>query len=102
MVDLCLRLAEVVRKKTGVGDMAVEFVMVSPANRIEMIEQGKADLECGSTTNNAERRQKVAFTVPHFITGARLLTKASSSIDRLEDLQGKTSLRRKAPRPSRP
>jgi len=28
--------------------------------------------------------------VPHFITGARLLTKASSSIDRLEDLQGKT------------
>ena len=89
-VDLCLRLAEVVRKKTGAKDMAVEFVMVSPANRIEMIEQGKADLECGSTTNNAERRQKVAFKVPHFITGARLLTKASSSIDRLEDLQGKT------------
>ena len=88
-VALCLRLAEEVRKKTGAKDMAVEFVMVSPANRIEMIEQGKADLECGSTTNNAERRQKVAFTVPHFITGARLLTKASSSIDRLEDLQGK-------------
>ena len=52
-VDLCLRLAEVVHKKTGAKDMAVEFVMVSPANRIEMIEQGKADLECGSTTNNA-------------------------------------------------
>ena len=27
-VDLCLRLAEVVRKKTGAKDMAVEFVMV--------------------------------------------------------------------------
>ena len=89
-VDLCLRLAEVVRKKTGAKDMAVEFVMVSPANRMEMIEQGKADLECGSTTNNAERRQKVAFTVPHFITGARMLVKAASPIDRLEDLQGKT------------
>ena len=89
-VDLCLRLAEVVRKKTGAKDTAVEFVMVSPANRMEMIEQGKADLECGSTTNNAERRQKVAFTVPHFITGARMLVKAASPIDRLEDLQGKT------------
>lgn len=51
-----------------------------PRDRIEMIQQGKADLECGSTTNNAERRQKVVFTVPHFITGARLLTKASSPI----------------------
>lgn len=89
-VDLCLRIAEVVRKKTGRKDIAVEFVQVTPANRIEMIEQGKADLECGSTTNNAERRQKVAFTVPHFITGARLLVKASSAVDRLEDLQGKT------------
>ena len=89
-VDLCLRLAEAVRKKTGMKDMAVAFLQVTPENRMAMVEQGKADLECGSTTNNAERRQKVAFTVPHFITGARLLTKASSSIDRLEDLQGKT------------
>lgn len=88
-VDLCLRLAEVVRKKTGMKDMQVEFVQVTPANRISIIEQGKADLECGSTTNNAERRQKVAFTVPHFITGARLLVKASSPIDRVEDLMGK-------------
>ena len=89
VLDLCLQLAEVVRRKTGKKDMAVEFMTVTSANRITMIEQGKADLECGSTTNNAERRQKVAFTVPHFITGARLLTKASSSMDRLEDLQGK-------------
>ena len=88
-VDLCLQLADVVRKKTGKKDMGVEFVAVTPANRITMIEQGKADLECGSTTNNAERRQKVAFTIPHFITGARLLVKTSSPIDRVEDLNGK-------------
>ncbi|MDH4416097.1 MAG: amino acid ABC transporter substrate-binding protein, partial [Acidovorax sp.] len=88
-VDLCLRLAEVVRKKTGKKDMEVEFVAVTPANRISVIEQGKADMECGSTTNNAERRQKVAFTIPHFITGARLLVKSASAIDKVEDLNGK-------------
>ena len=88
-LDLCLQLAEVVRRQTGKKDMAVEFMTVTSANRITMIEQGKADLECGSTTNNAERRQKVAFTIPHFITGARLLVKADSSIDRVEDLNGK-------------
>ena len=88
-VDLCLRLAEVVKKKTGKKDIPVEFLAVTPANRIAMIEQGKADMECGSTTNNAERRQKVAFTVPHFITGARLLVKSGSPIDKVEDLNGK-------------
>ena len=88
-MDLCLRLADLVRKKTGKKDMQVEFLAVTPANRIAMIEQGKADMECGSTTNNAERRQKVAFTVPHFITGARLLVKSASTIDRVEDLNGK-------------
>ena len=88
-MDLCLRLADVVRKKTGKKDMQVEFLAVTPANRIAMIEQGKADMECGSTTNNAERRQNVAFTVPHFITGARLLVKSASTNDRVEDLNGK-------------
>ena len=88
-IDLCLRLADVVRKTTGMKDMAVEMLQVTAANRLAVVEQRKADLECGSTTNNAERRQNVAFTVPHFITGARLLVKASSTIDRLEDLHGK-------------
>ena len=88
-VDLCLGLAEAVRKKTGMKDMAVAFLQVTPENRMAMVEQGKADLECGSTTNNAERREKVAFTIPHFITGTRLLMKASSKVTRMEDLAGK-------------
>ncbi|EPD45334.1 MULTISPECIES: amino acid ABC transporter substrate-binding protein [Delftia] len=88
-LDLCLRLAEAVRKQTGRKDMKVEFLMVTPANRMAAIEQGKADMECGSTTNNAQRRQTVAFTVPHFITGARMLVKADSTINAMEDLKGK-------------
>ncbi|CAM8670449.1 HisJ ABC-type amino acid transport/signal transduction systems, periplasmic component/domain [Comamonadaceae bacterium] len=88
-VDLCLKLAEAVRKKIGAKNMQVEMVQVTSANRIAMVAEGKVDLECGSTTNNAERREKVAFTVPHFITGARLLVRANARIDRIEDLEGK-------------
>ena len=88
-VDLCLKIAEAVRKKTGMKNMPVQFLQVTPANRITMIEQGKADLECGSTTNNAERRQKVAFTIPHFITGARMMVRSNTKYERIEDLEGR-------------
>ena len=98
-VDLCLALADAVRRKTGMKDMPVQFVQLTPANRLSMVEEGKVDLECGSTTNNAERREKVAFTVPHFITGARMLVRASSKVERLEDLAGKTLVSTKGTTP---
>ena len=88
-LDLCLKIADAVRKKTGMKNMQVEFMMVTPSNRIATVEQGKADMECGSTTNNAERREKVGFTIPHFIAGARLLVRADSKAVRIEDLAGK-------------
>jgi ABC-type amino acid transport substrate-binding protein len=99
-LDLCLKLAEALRKQMGAkGDDGITFMMVTPANRISAIAEGKADMECGSTTNNKERREKVAFTVPHFITGARLLVKSTSSVERLEDLGGKTVVSTKGTTP---
>jgi len=88
-VDLCKRVAEAVRVKLGLKALAVEFVKVTPADRIPVIVERRADLECGSTTNNAERRQKVAFTVAHYVTGARYLVRADSEIADLHGFQGK-------------
>lgn len=88
-VDLCLKVAEAVRKKLGLPALGVEFKMVTSANRIDTIAQHGADLGCDSTTNNAERRQKVAFTVPHYIAGARYLVRADSPIDDLQHFEGK-------------
>jgi glutamate/aspartate transport system substrate-binding protein len=88
-VDLCQRLAEAVRKKLELKTITLQYVMVTPANRIATIAEGKADMECGSTTNNAERRQKVVFTVPHYITGARYMVRADSPIDDLTGFENK-------------
>lgn len=99
-LDLCMRLAQTVRQKLGLkGEDGIQLLMVTPANRIPSIAEGKADMECGSTTNNKERREKVAFTVPHFITGARMLVKTSSNAERLEDLNGKTVVSTKGTTP---
>ncbi len=83
-LDVCVQLAKAVQKALSLDRLDVSHLQVTPANRIEAIEQGRAHLECGSTTNNAARRKQVAFTVPHFITGARLLVKADSPIDRID------------------
>jgi len=88
-VDLCLKLADAVKKKLNLQRLDVTYVMVTGSTRIPSIVEGKADLECGSTTNNAERREKVAFTVPHYIAGARYLVRADSKIDDLTNFDGK-------------
>jgi len=88
-VDLCLRVAEAVRKNLQLKALPVEFLLVTPADRIAAVAEGRADMECGSTTNNAERRQKVAFTVPHYITGARFMVRADSAVDALAGFEGK-------------
>ena len=88
-VDLCRKVAEAVRVKLGLKTLAVEYLKVTPADRMPVIIERRADLECGSTTNNAERRQKVAFTVPHYVAGARYLVRADSDIGDLQGFQGK-------------
>lgn len=88
-VELCLKVAEAVKKKLNLPSLQPEFLLVTPSNRISAITDGKADMECGSTTNNAERREKVAFTVPHYITGARYMVRADSKIDDLPNFDGK-------------
>jgi ABC-type amino acid transport substrate-binding protein len=88
-VDLCLKLGEAVRKHLALKTLATGFLPVTPATRLTAIKDGQADLECGSTTNNAERRQQVAFTVPHYITGTRYLVRADSAIEELAAFAGK-------------
>ena len=88
-LDLCLKLADAVKKKLDMKTLSIEYVMVTSSNRIAMVEEGKVDMECGSTTNNAERRNKVAFTVPHYITGARYLVRADEAATDIVGLEGK-------------
>ena len=88
-VELCLKVAEAVRKKLEMKALTPDYLQVTPANRIAVIAEGKADMECGSTTNNKERREKVAFTVPHYITGARYMVRADSKVEDLQHFEKK-------------
>jgi glutamate/aspartate transport system substrate-binding protein len=86
-LDLCKDIAEAVRKHLGLAKLDIAYVPITTATRIDTIVAGKADLECGSTTNNAERRQKVAFTIPHYITGTRFAVRTDSAIAELNQFE---------------
>ncbi|MDT8991081.1 amino acid ABC transporter substrate-binding protein [Curvibacter sp. APW13] len=88
-LDICRRLAEAVSRQLALPKLNTRYLLVTPANRMAVIEEGQADLECGSTTNNAERREKVAFTIPHYITGARFLVQADMPATQISDFRGK-------------
>lgn len=88
-IDLCSRIIDGLAQELK-RPIAVRHVRVSVTDRIQTIASGAAQLECGSTTNTAERRQQVAFTVPHYVTGTRLLVKTGGPVRDLRGLGGKT------------
>ncbi len=63
---------------------------MTSSNRIPLLANGTIDLECGSTTNNAERQKQVAFTYTHFLTASRYVFKKSSNLKSIDDLKGKS------------
>lgn len=89
-VDLCLKIVEHLKAQLAMPGLKVAYNPVTSANRIPLMANGTIDLECGSTTNNAERQQQVAFAPTMFVISSRLLTKKSSGIRSLADMKGKT------------
>ena len=89
-IDLCLRIADVIKTELKLSKLDVRFLPVTSSNRIEMVKDGKVDLECGSTTNTRERQKDVAFAYTTFVAGIKMLAKKSANIHDVDDLRGKT------------
>jgi len=89
-VDICRQLAAAIAQELGLKQWRIAYRQVSSANRFDAVERGEIDLECGSTTNTAARRERVAFTIPHFIASSRLLVRSDRPHERIEDLNGAT------------
>jgi glutamate/aspartate transport system substrate-binding protein len=89
-IDICLKIADAVKTELKLDKLAVEFNPVTSSTRIPLLANGTIDLECGSTTNNAERLKQVAFTNTHFLTATRFVSKKTSNIKSIDDLKGKT------------
>ena len=89
-IDLGRAIVDGISNELDGQTLKVRFVPVTPESRISAVVNGEIDLECGSTTNNAQRQKQVAFSPVMFVAGTKLLVKRDSNIQSFHDLNGKT------------
>jgi glutamate/aspartate transport system substrate-binding protein len=89
-MDICAKIVDAVKKELKLDKLEVKLTPVTSSTRIPLIANGTVDLECGSTTNNADRQKQVSFAPTHFLTASRFVAKKASNIKTIDDLKGKT------------
>ncbi|MDD3352309.1 glutamate/aspartate ABC transporter substrate-binding protein [Zoogloea sp.] len=87
--ELMLKVVDAVKAELKLPTLAVRLTPVTSQNRVPLIQNGTVDIECGSTTHNAERARQAAFSNTLFIIGTRLMTRKDSGIKDFSDLAGK-------------
>lgn len=88
-VDICQHIVANVEKAIA-RKLTVIHIPVNSQNRIQLVQNGTVDMECGSTTNTAARQKDVAFAVTTYVEEVRLAVRANSGIVSIKNLGGKT------------
>ncbi len=84
-IDLCTHVASIIQQQLGVN-LKLNWVPVTAVNRIDMVAQGKVDIECSTTTASLSRQQRVDFSLMTFVDGGGLLIKSDLNLRAVADL----------------
>jgi glutamate/aspartate transport system substrate-binding protein len=88
-IDLCNAIVEEIGRTLDRDDLKVEFVKVTSEDRLEAIVENRIDLECGSTTNNLERRKRVDFSPMIFVSGTKVMVPVATPWRDFRNLKGR-------------
>lgn len=89
-LELCEAVVEEIGVEVDDPNLKIEYVKVTSDSRIPAVVQNQIDLECGSTTANAERAKQVAFSPLMFVAGTKLMIPKTTAYSVPKDLMGKT------------
>jgi glutamate/aspartate transport system substrate-binding protein len=88
-IDICNAIVEEIGRTLDREDLKVDFVKVTSESRLHAIVDGAIDLECGSTTNNLERRKLVDFSPMIFVSGTKVMVPVATAWRDFHDLKGR-------------
>ena len=89
-LELCEAIVEEIGTEVDDANLKIDYVKVTSETRIPAVLDNKIDLECGSTTANAERARRVAFSPLMFVAGTKLMVPKAAPVTGITDLKGKT------------
>ena len=89
-LELCEAIVEEIGTEVDDANLKIDYVKVTSETRIPAVVDNKIDLECGSTTANAERARRVAFSPLMFVAGTKLMVPKAAPVTGITDLKGKT------------
>ncbi len=88
-VELCRAIANGVRAQLKLPKLETRWVALTIQNRLEAVANGKADIECSTTTWTFSRQALVDFSLITFLDGASILTRSATNAGRISDFSGK-------------
>src|SRR6516162_1437781 len=89
-LELCEAVVDEIGAEVDDPNLKIEYVKITSDDRIQAVLDKKIDLECGSTTANAERGKQVAFSPLMFVAGTKLMVPKVSAVQSVTDLKGRT------------
>ena len=88
-IDLCRHVIAAVGRATGTPNLAVRWKVGTTAERLAMVGDGRADLECGNTTPTIGRMKSVDFSNLIFVDASGFMVRVDARIQRAAELSGK-------------
>jgi glutamate/aspartate transport system substrate-binding protein len=88
-IDLCQEIVDDMAHELSRDELKIEYKPVTSATRFDAVTSGAVDLECGSTTDNIERRKVVGFSPTYYVSATKLLVRRDAPIRSYRDLRGK-------------
>jgi len=89
-LELCSDVANRIKSELKRPALEIEYVAVNASNRIPLLQNGTIDVECGSTTNTADRQKQVSFSIATYVASPRWLVSAASTVTEPKGLEGQT------------
>lgn len=90
-IDICHALIGKLQQSMGLPQLEIRYRAINGQTRFTDLASGLIDVDCSNTTNTKERRNtlNVAFSMPYYMAGVRILTQSSSTINDIDSLHGK-------------
>jgi ABC-type amino acid transport substrate-binding protein len=88
-IDLCSKVINGIGRSVGEPNLKVNWKIGAAAERLAMVADGRADLECGNTTPTLGRMKGVDFSSLVFVDSSGVMVRRDAKATRFGELGGK-------------